>query len=152
MIKPTQQSSEQILHLRISLDDVKPKVSRVIAVPFGIWLDTLHLVFQAAMGWTNSHQYLINAGSCTWGNPSADDGEDEPMPANKATLADLVADTASKRFKYIYDLADGWHHTVSISKLTVAAPGVTYPLLLEALNAERSYTCASRRTHGTLWL
>jgi hypothetical protein len=132
MVKSAQQSPEQILHLRISLDDVKPKVSRVIAVPFGIWLDTLHLVFQAAMGWTNSHQYLIKAGGCAWGSPSANDSEDEPMPANKASLADLVADTASKRFKYIYDFAHEWRHTVSIVKLTVAAPGVAYPLLLEA--------------------
>jgi hypothetical protein len=55
------------------------------------------------------------------------------MPADKASLADLVADTASQRFKYIYDFADEWRHTVSIVKLTVAAPGVAYPLLLGAM-------------------
>lgn len=139
MIMPAQQSPEQILHLRISLHDVKPKVSRVIAVPFGIWLDNLHLVFQAAMGWTNSYKYLIKAGGCAWGSPSAEDGEDEPMRADKASLADLVADTASKRFKYIYDLADKWRHTVSIVKLTVVAPGVAYPLLLDATGGPQGY-------------
>ena len=132
MNKPSQQAPEQIVHLRITLDDIKPKVSRLIAVPFGIWLDGLHLVFQAAMGWTNSHLYMIQARDCAWGMPAPDFGDNELLPANKSTLADLVADTAAKRFKYVYDFGDDWQHSVRIEKLTIAAPGVGYPLLLEA--------------------
>jgi hypothetical protein len=44
-----------IAHLRIKLDDVEPAVVRRVEVPLTIRLDRLHLVLQAAMGWTNSH-------------------------------------------------------------------------------------------------
>jgi hypothetical protein len=59
-------------------------------------------------------------------------GIDAPTPASEATLADLVADTASKSFKYIYDFGDDWRHSVKITRFTTAAPGVAYPLLLSA--------------------
>jgi Plasmid pRiA4b ORF-3-like protein len=36
-------------------------VLRRIEVPFDIRLDRLHLVIQAAMGWTNTHLYEIRA-------------------------------------------------------------------------------------------
>lgn len=132
MTKPNQETPQQIVHLRITLDDVTPKVSRLIAVPFGIWLDGLHLVFQAAMGWTNSHLYMIQARDCTWGMPDPVFDEDDLLPASEATLADLVADTGAKSFKYIYDFGDDWRHSVKIELLTTSAPGVAYPLLLAA--------------------
>jgi hypothetical protein len=125
------QASQQIVHLRITLDGVEPKVMRRVAVPFGIWLDSLHLVIQAAMGWTNSHMYVIQARGCSWGT-SDPDFPDDVLSAEKATLADLVADTAARSFKYVYDFGDDWRHSVKIEQLTVAAPGVAYPLLLDA--------------------
>jgi len=126
------QASQQIVHLRITLDGVEPKVMRRVAVPFGIWLDGLHLVFQAAMGWSNGHMYLIQARGCTWGASDPDFPDNDVLPAEKASLADLVADTAAKSFKYVYDFGDDWRHSVKIEQLTVAPPGVAYPLLLDA--------------------
>jgi hypothetical protein len=55
-------TSTAIARLKITLDDVKPAVQRRIEVPLKIRLDRLHLVFQAAMGWSNSHLYEIRAG------------------------------------------------------------------------------------------
>jgi hypothetical protein len=43
-----------IAHLKIKLDEVKPAVVRRVEVPLTIRLDRLHLVLQAAMGWTNT--------------------------------------------------------------------------------------------------
>jgi Plasmid pRiA4b ORF-3-like protein len=58
------------VHLGITLDDVVPEVSRIVAVPMGMRLDMLHLVLQAAMGWSNTHLWLIEARGCTGACPN----------------------------------------------------------------------------------
>ena len=55
--------------LKITLDDVIPPVLRRIEVPLTIRLDRLHLVLQAAIGWTNSHLYELRAGDVGSGIP-----------------------------------------------------------------------------------
>jgi hypothetical protein len=60
-------TATSIARLKITLDDVEPAVQRRVEVPLKIRLDRLHLVFQAAMGWTNSHLYEIRAGGVGWG-------------------------------------------------------------------------------------
>src|SRR6201996_7697681 len=72
-----------IAHLRIKLDDVEPAVVRRVEVPLTIRLDRLHLVLQAAMGWTDSHLYEIRARDIGWGVPDPDFG-DGPLDARKA--------------------------------------------------------------------
>ena len=61
-------TAASIAQLKITLDDVKPAVMRRIEVPLTIRLDRLHLVMQAAMGWTNSHLYEIRARDMGWGS------------------------------------------------------------------------------------
>src|SRR5215218_6562048 len=67
-----------IAHLRIKLDDVDLPVLRRVQVPVTIRLDRLHLVLQAAMGWTNSHLYEIRARDVGWGVPAPDWGSRRP--------------------------------------------------------------------------
>ena len=57
--------------LRIELLDVKPQVWRRRLVPAGIVLPALHRVFQAALGWTNSHlhEFIINGERYAEPNP-----------------------------------------------------------------------------------
>ena len=52
----------QIIELKITLEYVEPAVTRTLQVPANIRLDRLHLTIQAAMGWTNSHLYMFEAG------------------------------------------------------------------------------------------
>ena len=120
-----------IAHLRIKLNDVKPGVVRRLEVPLAIRLDRLHLLLQAAIGWTDSHLYEIRARDIGWGVPDPDFG-DGPLDAHKARLADVVQDTGVRSLKYLYDFDDGWEHTVRIERITAAAPGITYPRLIEA--------------------
>jgi hypothetical protein len=49
MPKAAHAPSPQIAHVSITLDDVVPEVSRIVAMPLGIRLDMLHLIIQAAM-------------------------------------------------------------------------------------------------------
>jgi Plasmid pRiA4b ORF-3-like protein len=117
--------------LRIRLDDVEPTVLRRVEVPLTIRLDRLHLVLQAAIGWTNSHLYEIRARDTGWGVPDPDFGEG-PLDARKARLIDVLEDTGARSLKYLYDFGDGWEHTVRIERITEPVDGVAYPRLIEA--------------------
>jgi len=64
-----------IAHLRIKLNDVEPGVVRRLEVPLAIRLDRLHLLLQAAIGWTDSHLYEIRARDIGWGVPDPDFGD-----------------------------------------------------------------------------
>ena len=119
-----------IAHLRIKLDDVEPAVLRRVQVPVTIRLDRLHLVLQAAFGWTNSHLYEIRARDVGWGTPDPDFG-DGPLDASKARLIDVLEDVGARSLKYLYDFGDGWEHSVRIERVTDAVPGMTYPCLVE---------------------
>ncbi|HYX04601.1 MAG TPA: plasmid pRiA4b ORF-3 family protein [Reyranella sp.] len=125
-------TADAIARLKITLDDVKPQVLRRIEVPLAIRLDRLHLVLQAALGWTNSHLYELRAGDIGWGIPDPDFG-DGPLDARKARLIDVLEDLGSKTLHYLYDFGDGWEHTIKIERSYAAAPGVLYPRLIDAV-------------------
>jgi pRiA4b ORF-3-like protein len=104
-------TAASIARLRIKLDDVEPAVVRRVEVPLTIRLDRLHLVLQAAMGWTNSHLYEIRAHDVGWGRPDPYFG-DGPLDASKARLVDVLEDVGARSLKYLYDFGDGWEHSV----------------------------------------
>lgn len=120
-----------IARLKITLDDVEPKVLRRIEVPLSIRLGRLHLTLQAALGWTNSHLYEIRAGQTGWGltDPTWPDG---PRDAGKAKLIDILENTGVKTLRYLYDFGDGWEHTIKIERLVESEEGVLYPRLIDA--------------------
>jgi hypothetical protein len=120
-----------IAHLRIKLDDVEPAVVRRLEVPLAIRLDRLHLVLQAALGWTNSHLYEFRARDTGWGIPDPDFG-DGPLDARKARLLDVIEDIGIRSLKYLYDFGDGWEHSIRIERITDAVPGIIYPRLIDA--------------------
>ncbi len=124
-------TAASIARLLVTLDDVKPRVRRRIEVPLAIRLDRLHLVLQAAMGWTNSHLYEIRARDVGWDLPDPDFG-DGPLDARKARLVDVLEDVGTKTLKYLYDFGDGWEHTVKVERVADAVPGTAYPVLLDA--------------------
>lgn len=123
-------SAATIARLKITLDDIEPAVVRRVEVPFNVRLDRLHLVLQAAMGWTNSHLYEIRAGGAGWGTPDPDG--DDMLDATKARLHRMVEDTGAKTLHYIYDFGDGWDHTIKIERVIDPVFGVLYPRLLDA--------------------
>jgi hypothetical protein len=120
-----------IARLSVTLEDVEPKVTRRLDVPADIRLDRLHLVLQAAMGWTDTHLYEIRARDIGWGISDPDWG-DGPLDARKATLWDVVEDTGAKTLRYIYDFGDCWEHVIKIERFLPPEPGVLYPILFAA--------------------
>lgn len=124
-------TASSVARLKITLNDVEPKVLRRLEVPFSIRLDRLHQALQAALGWTDTHLFEIRARDVGWGIPDPDWG-DGPLDARKATLASIVEDTGAKTLRYLYDFGDGWEHTIKIERLTDPLPDVSYPRLIEA--------------------
>lgn len=119
-----------IIEIKVTLEYIEPAVIRTLQVPSTIRLDRLHLTLQAAMGWTNSHLYMFEAGGATWGMPDPDFGGDD-LPANKTILAELIEDTGTRTIRYIYDFGDSWEHKLQIGKITDPVPGELYPRLTE---------------------
>jgi hypothetical protein len=124
--------SAAIVRLKVTLDDVEPKVLRRIEAPVDIKLDQLHLTLQAALGWTNSHLYEIRAKDVRFGLPNPD-WPGGPLNARKARLIDVLEDAGTKTLRYLYDFGDGWEHTIKIERLTDPEPNVAYPRLIEAV-------------------
>jgi hypothetical protein len=121
-----------IARLKVVLDNVKPAVMRRLEVPLNIKLDRLHTVLQSAMGWTDSHLWEFYFRDARFGIPDPD-WPDGPSDARKATLLDVIEDTGTKSFKYVYDFGDGWDHSIKIERIEPAIPGNTYPDLLDAV-------------------
>ncbi len=120
-----------VLRLKVTLNDVEPKVLRRIEVPADIKLDRLHLTLQAALGWTNSHLYEIRARDVGWGLPSPD-WPDGPLDARKARLIDVLEDAEAKTLRYLYDYGDGWEHTIKVERMAPPENDVLYPRLIDA--------------------
>ena len=106
-------SATTVARLKITLDDVSPAILRRVEVPFDIRLDRLHLIVQAAMGWTNSHLYEIRAGDVGFSTPDPDaDWGNDFLDARKPRLDDVLEDIGTKKLVYLYDFGDGWEHDV----------------------------------------
>ena len=80
----------EIARLSVEIDDVTPRVLRVVEVPADIRLDDLHFVLQIAIGWQNGHPFEFRIGDKLWGQPDRDAGIDR-TPAEQSTLRDILA-------------------------------------------------------------
>jgi hypothetical protein len=60
MPRHSRSASKAIYQLKVTLKHIQPPVWRRLLVAADIRLDTLHSVFQVAMGWTNSHLHQFS--------------------------------------------------------------------------------------------
>ncbi|MGA8494866.1 MAG: plasmid pRiA4b ORF-3 family protein [Xanthobacteraceae bacterium] len=117
----------KIAQLSVEIDDVTPRVLRVVEVPADIRLDDLHFVLQIAIGWQNGHPFEFCIGDKVWGQPDRD-ADVSPTPAECATLADILAQ--GDTFKYDYVFGEDWQHTVTLLSRAAAQPAIRYPNLI----------------------
>jgi hypothetical protein len=100
--------------LRIELLDVKPAVWRRLLVPADIRLPRLHRVFQAALGWTNSHLHEFIINGARYADPDPEWMEELKQKDERRVPLATALGGESRAFEYCYDFGDGWHHSVVV--------------------------------------
>jgi hypothetical protein len=91
-------------------------VWRRVLVPGGAKLSRLHDIFQAAMGWTDSHLHSFTIGDHLYGMHVEDYPEDELDETEHTVFVALRG--GLRRFVYEYDFGDSWTHEVVIEDVT----------------------------------
>jgi hypothetical protein len=118
-----------VARLKVEIEEVEPAVVRRLEVPLDIRLDQLNVILQVAIGWQNCHPFEFRHGDTVYGLVSRE-AKDNPLPAEKSTLADLAR--LGTTFDYDYVFGDDWQHTLTIETIAPAEPGVSYPRLIAA--------------------
>jgi hypothetical protein len=112
--------------LRITLEAVEPPVWRRVQVPGSITLERLHTVIQKAMGWRDAHLHEFETGGRRYGQPEPDEPHYKVEAEWKLTLR-AAAPTEGARFRYLYDLGDGWGHEVLVEAIQALAAPFKHP-------------------------
>jgi hypothetical protein len=123
---------QSVFRLRITLEDVVPTVWRRLLVPGSVRLAKLHDVFQAAMGWTNSHLHSFTIGGQLYGMHFDDYPEDE-IDEKEVTVLRGIGE--HRGFSYEYDFGDSWQHEIVVEDLVRTPRGLKYAVCLDGQNA-----------------
>ena len=123
---------QSAFRLRITLDEVFPTVWRRLLVPGSVRLARLHDMFQAAMGWTDSHLHSFEIGGQLYGMHFDDYPEDE-IDEKKVTVLRAIGE--HRRFSYEYDFGDSWGHEVVVEEMTRAPLGLKFGVCIDGQNA-----------------
>ncbi len=109
--------SQQMLQLRVTLQNVEPAVWRRVRVNANLTFLQLHRVIQAAMGWGDYHLHEFEVGRQRIGTNSKEDsflGGEMALPESKHHLGETLANR--KKFRYWYDFGDDWWHEITVEK------------------------------------
>jgi Plasmid pRiA4b ORF-3-like protein len=114
------------VQIHVALNDITPPVWRRLIVPLATTLAELHLIIQAAFGWTDAHLHEFEIGGLRYGNTTVatpDEPEDlgTTFEASDVRLRDFSRKPGTA-FAYIYDFGDHWVHTVTLEKLAAISP------------------------------
>jgi pRiA4b ORF-3-like protein len=89
-------------------------------------------MFQAAMGWANSHLHNFRIGDALYG---AHFDEYPPEEIDEKEVMVLQALRVHKRFVYEYDFGDSWEHEVEVEAMSTMRLGLKFAVCLEGQNA-----------------
>lgn len=103
----------------ITLLDSQPPIWRRFAVPIHVSLSDFHDLIQQVMGWHNTHDYWFDVGGVCYGTV-VEVGAVSCGDPSTVTLADLAL-SADTRFRYAYDLEDGWWHILVLETIQADA-------------------------------
>ena len=108
----------RLFELTITLTDAGVDIERRVLVPEHYALADLHLIIQAAMGWTDAHLHEFTAGDGTsYGDPYLDDLD---YADESDTLLRDVLHSPGDALRYVYDFGDYWVHRVELAAIRAA--------------------------------
>ena len=118
----------RVYQLELTLAEVEPRIWRRLRVTDDVILHSLHLTFQHAMGWTNSHLYEFGVGGRRFSEPDPDDdlSEEPAEDACRTRLRELGLREGSE-FTYVYDFGDWWEHRIVIEAVSPLHAGEVVP-------------------------
>jgi hypothetical protein len=129
-----------VFSLRVTLDEVTPAVWRRLLVPGSIRMGKLHDVFQAAMGWTNSHLHCFTIGGERFG-PQFDDYPEDELDENEVSVLQAIGE--HRHFSYEYDFGDSWEHSIVVEEHARLPRGLKHAVCVDGENA-----CPPEDCHG----
>lgn len=128
-MSPTKTPQQKTVYqIKVSLAGSTPLIWRRIQVSANTKLSKLHKIFQAVMGWENSHLYEFIVDKVSYGEPHPDYGG-TMKDASETKLSRVVFEPGTN-FKYVYDFGDGWQHMIVVEKILQPEPDVKYPVCL----------------------
>ena len=114
------------VELRVSIERIEPQIWRRLIVPSNFNLRDLHLVLQAAFGWTNAHLHEFEIGGLRFGDADIANAENGPDDARAFDEMDVRLRDFTREpgtiFRYVYDMGDNWEHTVFLEKHVAIEP------------------------------
>lgn len=103
--------------LKISLEGIKPQISREVLVPEQMFLNDLHHIIQIVMGWENCHLYEFTHSGNKYGM-MIDDGWGDPVIDAKTVKIDSILSVKGDEVEYLYDFGDSWSHIIRLVEIT----------------------------------
>jgi len=101
-----------LLTLTIELRGSKPRIWRRLSLPGDLTLDVVHSLFQAAMGWSDSHLHRFQPGAGQGYNQpyfvtDFDEDEGDEGTREDCVRLDQVLRGPGDRLTYLYDFGEG---------------------------------------------
>jgi hypothetical protein len=129
-------ASKDLYELKISIDDTKPAIYRLLSIPGNRTLADLHLCIQDAFGWKNYHLHEFALDGTIFGEPSVDD--ERPIVWDDIVSIDDLRLKKGEDLIYTYDLGDDWIHTVKIRSKGKLAGEAAWTTLCTCVDGARS--------------
>jgi hypothetical protein len=109
--------TEPTYRLRVTLEEIEPPIWRMLLVRSSESLHRLHQILQVAMGWTNSHLYVFEAGGHAYG----DVNPEWEVENSKRMLIHALLPRSGAGFVYRYDMGDDWCHYIRLEDVLGSA-------------------------------
>jgi hypothetical protein len=127
--------AQPVFQLHIRLEGVAPAIWRRLLVPGNVNLPKLHAMFQAAMGWTDSHSHSFSVGGERYGTVPDDWPEEEEEETDESDVVVRQALAGQRRFFYEYDFGDSWEHEVVVENIIWTPLALKHAVCLDGQNA-----------------
>ena len=123
-------TQSHIYELRVTLQEIRPPIWRLVQVPDTLLLCCLHDVLQTVMGWTDSHLHQFEKSGRYWGVPEHyEDGNIDILDERQTRISDVLK-AEGDSMVYIYDLGDDWRHEVVLEKILPIPDKTVRPVCL----------------------
>ena len=146
-VEQSTKGTASIYQLKVVLLESQPPIWRRLLVPGNVTLETLHHILQFAMGWTGGHLFVFDIKGEQYSLPEFE--LEDTLNARRTKLLKIAA-TPRTKFRYEYDMGDGWLHEITVEKIAPAEAGQQYPSCVEGQRACPPEDCGGIRGYEEL--